>query len=139
MPTCQLRSEHAELIRLSHQLRMHLYPAHAARNDELLLCRDRLYKLLTAHLQREDDMLYPRLIDGPDPQLAKTAEDFTREVGGLRDSVEVWMAIWTHDAITRGWDAFRAETEDLLDALSVRIVRENRELFPLIERMTVDA
>ena len=138
MPTCQLRSEHADLVRLSRQLRMHLYRPPSADHSELLLCREQFHRALVGHLINEDWLLYPRLQASEDPQIKEMADRFIREMGHLRDSFQVWMAIWTADAIERSWEAFRSETEDLLDGLSVRIVRENRELYPLIERVKVE-
>jgi hemerythrin-like domain-containing protein len=138
MPTRQLRTEHADLVRLSRQLRMLLYRPALEDHAELLLYREQFHKALMNHLITEDWLLYPRLQASPDPEIAEMAARFTHEMGGLRDSVQLWMAIWTRDAISKGWDAFRSETETLLDALSVRIVRENRELYPMLERVAVE-
>lgn len=139
MPMRQLRTEHAELVRLSRKLRVHLYPTRPQQLEELLLCRDRFHALLVAHRNNEDRLLYPRLARHGDPAVAALAARFTREMGALEDEVGRWMAKWTPGAIAPGWDAFRTETEELLDALSVRIVRENRELYPLIERAAMAA
>ena len=138
MPTRQLRTEHADLVRLSRQLRKLLYRPALDDHAELLLYREQFHKALVNHLITEDWLLYPRLQASEDPGIAEMAGRFTSEMGGLRDSVHLWMAIWTPDAIARGWHAFRSETEALLDALSVRIVRENRDLYPLLEKVAIE-
>lgn len=139
MPTRELRCEHAELVRLSRRLRMHLFTAVPNHPGEFLIDREHFCKVLTNHLINEDWLLYPRLAASPNPRIAETAERFMREMGGLLENVQLWMAIWTPDAITQHWAAFRSETEALLDTLSVRIVRENRELYPLLERIEMEA
>jgi hypothetical protein len=138
MPARQLRTEHADLVRLSRQLRMLLYRPATADHAELHLFREQFLAVLNSHLVTEDCVLYPRLRASDDPEIIEIAERFTREMGGLRDSVQLWMTNWTRGAIAARWGAFRSETEALLDRLSVRIVRENRELYPLLERIPLE-
>jgi hypothetical protein len=38
-------------------------------------------------------------------------------------------------SIQRNWGGFCHETKDIIAALACRITRENRELYPLIDRL----
>lgn len=42
---------------------------------------------------------------------------------------------WNAQTINADWGAYCRDTRDILDALTNRLKRENRELLPLLERL----
>ena len=130
----QLRAEHAELIRLVGALSEAIVgeaPPPAAPFGAL---RDALSTTLIRHLKIEDWVLYPRLLDSDDPVVATTARTFNDQMGGLAAEYIEYVQKWSALAIECDWRGFCADSAVIVQALTQRIVRENRELYPLLER-----
>jgi hypothetical protein len=100
----------------------------------ILMQLNRLLGLVRVHLAHEDVGLYPALIASPDPQVARTAQRFVEEMGGLAFDFEWFARRWSCSVSIAGdIDAFREGAHRLALALAVRIERENRYLYPLAE------
>ena len=99
----------------------------------LFALRHELSSTLIAHLEVEDGVLYPPLINSPDTQIAATARAFSEEMGGLADAYSAHCRQWTADAIAADWAGFCVQCRRILDALTIRITRENCELYPLLD------
>lgn len=111
-----------------------------ADNPEALIdCRRLLLSLmrkLTVHLKQEDDYLYPRLIGHEDEALREMAIRFKAEMGGLQDVAKRWAAVWLlPGAATRDPARFMEETSDFFNQLSLRIIREDTQLYPMIDQI----
>jgi len=134
MSVSALMREHAELSRRSMKLGQMVAGAEPAPIDELVTYLQEFSDLILAHLRSEDNVLYPELCASTNVRLAQTARAFADEMG---DHADLWLgyhATWSRSAIEKDWNGFRHATEDMLDRISHRIVRENRVLFPLIDR-----
>lgn len=103
----------------------------------ILMQLNRLLGLLRVHLAHEDVELYPKLIESSDPEVARTASAFVTEMGSLAIDLE-WFALrWSCSASIAGnIDEFREAVHQLALALTGRIERENRYLYPLAETET---
>ena len=100
----------------------------------ILLQLNRLLGILRVHLAQEDVELYPRLIESRDPEVARTAEAYFAEMGGLATDLEYFARHWSCSvSIAGNIDEFRQDMHQLMLALAVRIERENRYLYPLAE------
>jgi iron-sulfur cluster repair protein YtfE (RIC family) len=129
-----LMREHTELIRRSMKLGQLTAAAEPDQIDELMAVLHEFSDLLIGHLQEEDSVLYPALCADARTRLAQTAQTFVAEMG---DHADLWLgyyATWSRGTILKDWHGFRRATEEMLDRISHRIVRENRVLFPLIDR-----
>ena len=131
----QLRHEHFRLIatvrRLGGLIERKTPPPHL----HLRALRHELSATLVAHLKAEDSVLYPPLFDSPDMHIAATARAFSAEMGGFSDAYHAHCDKWSADAIASDWAAYCLECRQILDALTIRITRENRELYPLVETL----
>jgi hemerythrin-like domain-containing protein len=88
------------------------------------------------HLAVEDQALYPRMINHGNPQLKQVAEQFQKEMGGLKDRLNLYRKRWPGlTAIINDNQGFIAETRDILTALERRIAREDTELYDLFDRI----
>ena len=131
----KLREEHAELIAIVRRLLEVIASASPPRSSDFHALRRELQSTLIAHLKAEDWMLYPRLLDSLDPQVAATARTFNEEMGGLATAFMDYAETWGPIAIESDWPGYCRDTALIAQALTQRITRENQELYPLLERL----
>jgi hypothetical protein len=131
----QLKTEHAELIETIRQLDAMIASDAAAQALKLFELRRKLSGALIAHLKAEDWVLYPPLLARPDATVAATARQFVDEMGGLAQAFSVYIERWDALSIESDWPRYQRESRVIIDALTNRIVRENRELYPLLDRI----
>ena len=131
----KLREDHAELVKLVRRLGSFIDQPSPPAALELFDLRRQLTATLIAHLKAEDWVLYPRLLAGPDPKIAATARAFNEEMGGLAAAFSGYCDKWSAAAIGADWAGYCADSRGIIDALTNRILRENRELLPLIDRL----
>jgi len=55
-------------------------------------------------------------------------------MGGLAAAFLAYADKWSASAIERDWEGYCSESNVVIEALTQRILRENRELYPLAER-----
>ena len=53
-------------------------------------------------------------------------------MGGLAEAYAEYAERWGSYAIQSDWNGYRTETAEILEALTNRIKREDRELYPLL-------
>jgi hypothetical protein len=131
----KLREEHAELIELVGRLSIVIKQPHPPAMGYFFILRQEVSFCLIAHLKSEDWVLYPRLFASPDPDVAQTAQEFSVEMGGLAEAYVDYTERWNAHSIEQNWSGYCAETRCIIAALTTRITRENRDLYPLLEAM----
>ena len=131
----QLRNEHAELVRIVKDLEQLIAGDTPPPSLSLFEVRRKLSGTLIAHLKAEDWVLYPPLLSSPDAKIAETARQFVDEMGGLAQAFTVYGERWDALSIESDWPRYQKESRGIIDALTKRIVRENQELYPLLERI----
>ncbi len=129
----KLRDEHAVILRIVQRLDYLISGSTPPPRLHLLAVRHQLASTLIGHLKDEDWLLYPQLLASPDERIASTARAFSDELGGLAAAYRAHSDRWGADAIAADWDGYRTDCRELLDALTTRIAREDRELYPLVE------
>ena len=132
-----LSSEHAELEALAEKLIAEV--AKPERDAKALATiRWRLNHLLAVHLAKEDNLLYPQLQNCGKARTEAIATRFAQEMGGLAAVYLEYSSRWTSDRIAPEWEAFKAETRKVMQALCDRIRREERYLYPLLGDDKID-
>lgn len=135
MATIQvLREEHALLARIVARLSECISRLAPPPTIELFAVRRELNATLIGHLKAEDWILYPMLLASTNSETAATARQFIDEMGGLAADFLAYADKWTASAIEADWTEYCRESRDIIEALTERIVRENRELYPLADR-----
>jgi hypothetical protein len=129
----KLRQEHAELIEIARKLDVVISKPSPPSQVELFNLRRELTSTLIAHLKAEDWVLYPRLLSSKDPNVAATANAFIEEMGGLAAAFAGYNDKWPAPAIHANWAGYCEHSGAIIAALTNRISRENRELYPLLE------
>ena len=127
-----LSKEHAELDALAVRLLAEVEAE--APSPELSALRWRLNHVLMVHLAKEDKLLYPQLLRSPASRAL--AQRFSQEMGGLADAYLAYGAAWPIERVEAEWDAFGVATRSVMKALRQRILREERDLYPRITRMS---
>jgi hypothetical protein len=130
----QIRADHAELVKIFREWEVLLASDSPPPSVDLFAVRSRLSGLLVAHLKAEDWVLYPPLLESKDPEIARVARNFVDEMGGLASAYSIFMEKWDALSIQADWTHYQKEARGIADALDNRIVRENRELLPLVEQ-----
>jgi iron-sulfur cluster repair protein YtfE (RIC family) len=131
----KLRQEHGDLLKLVGRLREAVDAPCSPPIVELYQLRSELASTLIAHLKAEDWAVYPRLMACGDAEIAGTAKAFSDEMGGLAEAFAVYTQRWDAMSIQVDWHSFCLETKDIIAALTNRITRENKDLYPLVERL----
>jgi hemerythrin-like domain-containing protein len=130
-----LRQEHAELVEMVRELGAVVARPAPPPQTDLFEIRRKLTSILIAHLKAEDWVLYPRLLNSSDPEMSRVARAFCEEMGGLANAYSAYAEKWGANAIQHDWAGYCNESRGIIGALTHRITRENRELYPLLERL----
>jgi hypothetical protein len=89
---------------------------------------------LRVHASMENEALYPRLLCHEDATVRSRARALADEVGDLYADFDAYSARWPSVAsIEADPQRFVTETRELLLRLASRMVRENEELYPLVD------
>jgi len=98
---------------------------------------DGIHKMLSDHLTLEDDHLYPALLACGEATISAMAADCAEEMGGILGAWIDYRARWTASAILDDPRRFGAATAGVIGALALRVERENVELYPAVEALSV--
>jgi hypothetical protein len=130
----KLRHQQAQILRLLPRFEGLIIQLRPPRQLHLLALRHELSLILVDHLNAADRMLYPRLLASDDEEVAAVARSFGEQMGGLAGIYADYCRRWSADVMAANWAAYCSESRKLIDALTTRISRERRDLFPLLER-----
>lgn len=133
--TENFRRQHRELSQDAMDLLSKLEPVRIGQHAESLR-RDlsRFVGKLRVHAAMEQDALYPRLLADPEASIRDKARQLLAEVGELYEEVFRFSERWASPSSLRADpQRFQEETQELLRRLGARMVRENSELYPLVD------
>ena len=133
IPFSRLREEHANLVSIAGRLSSVIARDEPPPSTDLYALRQELIGAVIRHLKREDWVVYPRLLASSDNRVEQTARSFSKEMGGLAKTFTDYAQRWGSFAIEDDWPGYRRETAKIISALTQRITRENRDLYPLLE------
>lgn len=128
-----LRAEHGQIGRLARALGHIVMRPLPPRPAELARIRHEFTHGLRRHLQREDMIVYPRLLRSADAAVRNTAKRLVAESGVLAERFDAYCARWGGPAIAADWPGYRLATSELLALLGSRMAAEEYELYPLLE------
>ena len=91
---------------------------------------------LNIHLAFEDQALYPPLLAHPNLAVQTKTRAYMTEMGGLKESLGSHMKRWVSlQRVEEEPLTFRKETLELAQALERRLQAEDREFYPMLERL----
>lgn len=135
--TATFRQHHGEVRTLVSRIE-HLLDLTAVRTDAgpIATVVRELFGKFGIHLSIEDATLYPRMLSHADGRIREIAERFQREMGDLKARFDDYRSRWPGPvAISRDPQTFLAETRQIVDALKLRISREDAELYDLYDNV----
>ncbi len=130
----QIHHDHSELVKIVGEWDAMIDRETPPPTIELFDVRRRLSSLLIAHLKAEDWVLYPPLLESSNAEIAQVARQFVDEMGGLAAAYNVFMERWDALGIQADWATYKKEASGISKALANRILREDEELLPLVEK-----
>jgi hypothetical protein len=93
---------------------------------------------LLVHQRMENEALYPRLLDHPDPAIAEQARVLYEDLRGIYDLfAELEQRFGTGAAISAALPDYVSSLRRMLKRLFVRMQREDAELYSLASRANV--
>jgi hypothetical protein len=137
-PTENFRRQHDALLTLSKEIGAHLADVDGVRANAVAVRKlmARFSGQLGVHATMENDALYPRLLAHDDDAVRARARAFLDEFGGIYAEYGVYAQRWlSADAIAARPADFVKETRDMFRLLARRMVRENIELYPLVDAL----
>jgi hypothetical protein len=124
------RAQHAKIREM-----LAKFPASEPLDEEAVVAQiHRLAAVLGAHLQVEDDRLYPILMANANGVLSKKARRYSTHMGSIAEVFADWRARWTQPgAIRLGASIFLDQWRELQTALVMRMDSEDEDLYAIAE------
>ncbi|MFY9222637.1 MAG: hemerythrin domain-containing protein [Blastocatellia bacterium] len=89
------------------------------------------------HVGLEDREIYPRLMISGDSTISSLAIKYKNDIGGLLPKFNFYMENWLNKTkIQNNLTDFTKDTNEILNALLLRIETEDKELYPLIDGLS---
>ena len=131
------KEEHREITSTISDLRAMLTPEQLrikpnAKASHQLLCD--LFDKIIGHLHVEDEDVYPDLLVHEDPKIKSMAWGFLSGERSLRSMVGNYHRKWLKDCDFEFGTGFLEDTNEILDLVVDRIDREEKVLFPRLEK-----
>lgn len=135
MGTDMLKRQHSEVVALAKYILEQIGSNSVEKNlDEVVRAINTISGKLKLHLMNEDKFLYPKLNSSSDPQLRKFGKQFGDEMEVVTKEFEAYkMSYNTAAKIKQNLAGFENATKKVFFALSKRIEKEERELYPLLD------
>lgn len=127
----ELSAEHAELDALAERLITQVTQP-GGPDVELASIRWRLKHVLVVHLAKEDRHLYPQLQNCGEARVRALATRFASEMGNLAAVYLAYTREWTAQKVAADLQGFSTATLSVMRALRQRILREKRDLYPMM-------
>ena len=132
-PTHTFRRQHRELRRLAQELSTASLSS-TFDADRIHVALRRFIGKLRVHAAMETEALYPILLSHADDEIRRRAEDLHEELGPLYGLMEDFVARWNRtELIDARRIRFRIELVRVLARLGWRMMKENRELYPMAD------
>lgn len=132
----KFKREHVDLLAAVSALRDLVQGGVQAHAEAIVTQLVTMSSAIKLHLAAEDRMLYPVLAHAADPQVAQVGQQFQQEMGDIAHAYASFAARWNlAGKISADPEGFRADANSVFKALHQRVQRENRELYPLAERV----
>lgn len=132
--TANLERQHEDHLHLISKITVHKSQQAIKDNaGNISLQLSQLAGKLKVHAIAEDEFLYPALMNHANPKVKAMAQEFYKDMGGLAKQFEDFKKkFMTANRIASDPGSFFVESQKVLVALNSRIVKENKELYPLL-------
>lgn len=140
MDITHYKAQHVEMLTAIHDMRELAHAGLVEHGNEIAQHLLRLRAVISLHLAREDNLLYPEIKRHGSAKMARMADAFQTEMKQLSPVVVGFFDRWQkHGAIAREPEVFRQGANTVLKALYFRIIKENRQFYPEVEAIDARA
>jgi len=135
LPSDRFRRQHDELLQLALEIDAALKaPAFPGNVRDVRRMMARLKGKLVVHSSMENEALYPRLLQHPDPAIRAISQELFEELGGIYETFAAHHLKWSSvELIEADPSAYLRHTQEIFSRLKLRMERENNELYPLAD------
>jgi len=126
--------QHTEILELANKFYAYKNEQQVRNNAfDISLLLGQVSGKIKIHMTSEDRFLYPALLNHTDAKVRTISTKFADEMGDLAKAFETYKTKYLNSReISSNPAVFLHETQAVLTALSKRIEKENKELYPLI-------
>lgn len=131
------RAEHAEILTVVEEMRHLLTPSAVKKKSAILeeLVTE-LTRLTLAHLLQEDRCLYQEMLLSSHDETRALAQQHVVSMGNIAENLRDYVRSWqSSEQIKADPAAFCEDTRHVLEALEIRIGREEKVLYPRVESL----
>jgi hypothetical protein len=134
--TYQFREQHARLLEDVEALKVAIAGPQSTMPEIARAALSQLLARYRAHLLVEDNKFYPPVLKSKDAALVALAQRFQAEMTLFRGEFEKYARRWpTATGIRGNIVRFVADTKAILLVFTERLVREESELYALVDRV----
>lgn len=132
-----LERQHTEIKDIFSKIERLLYKNNFNENiDELVLNINTLAGKLKIHMNTEDRLLYPQLINSDVENLKNIANEYSKEMGDIHNIfINFKNKFNTKNKILSDLDGFLEEIKRVFPMLKNRIEKEDKHLYPKIKNL----
>ena len=131
----RFKQQHVAILRGIAEMRSLAHAGIAEHADEIAQRVVALSSVIKLHLAAEDGALYPAVRRAPDPALARLGRQFQDDMVIIAAAYFGFSRRWNTAAQVRAdAEGFRADANVVLKQVFERMQREDREVYPAIER-----
>lgn len=132
----KLKRDHNEILVQMAQLRLYSQSGIVENADAIAKQIVGMSSVIKLHLVVEDRILYPAFAKSADPSVARTGEEFQRDMGDIAAAYIKFASHWNiAKKVSEDPQGFREEANKVLSALHQRIQLENKNLYPLADQV----
>jgi hypothetical protein len=127
------RAQHVVLRRLAGEL-LELLDRHSPLDGpSVRAALERIGTAITAHVEMEVEVLYPRLLEHPDPDLRELAAKTIPRVKDICDGFFTFQNAWSAERIRQTPDTFQRQCRFVAEALRQSTLHEEANLYERID------
>jgi hemerythrin-like domain-containing protein len=132
----KFKKDHDEIVSQVNELRELVQSGIMENATEIAKLIINMSTVIKLHLAAEDRMLYPAYSKSKDSSISKVGHMFQKEMGDIASAYLEFVGRWNRAArLSQDPAGFREEANNIFKALHFRIQRENKELYPLADRV----
>lgn len=134
MDVTNLKRQHNEVMSLANYILNNIKNRTVDKNlDQIVKSINTITGKLKIHLLNEDEFLYPYLLSSPDAVLNNFGKKYSEEMKEVTKAYNSYKTKYnTTDKIKQNMAEFNEDTKRIFGALANRIVREEKEIYPLL-------
>lgn len=136
MDVINLQRQHNEVMNLANYILNNIKSCTVEQNlNEIVKSINTIAGKLKIHLLNEDKYLYPSLLNSSDSVLNTFGKKYSEEMKEVSKAYDDYKSKYnTASKIKQNIENFSKDTEGIFRALSNRIYREEKELYPLLDK-----